>query len=102
MSEDYTVSEGKVVCPYCEHKFYPDDFVECGESAEWQCPECEKNFYMTWEWNPTFRAYQAPCLNGEPHNYAKMIGAPKEYFIGKVRCKYCDHEETNLELWKKL
>jgi len=95
-------SSDNVICPYCEHEFYPDDFTEYGDSAEWQCPKCEKNFYMNWDWSPNFYSYQAPCLNGGEHIFKKIIGAPKEHFIGKIRCQFCSLEKTDFDVWEKL
>jgi len=94
---------GEVICPYCEHQFYPDDFYDGhNSSCEWQCPECEKNFYMSWEWEPVFHSNQAPCLNDGEHDFRIIHGIPQEYFINRVRCSYCGEEKTDQTLWEKL
>ena len=34
-------------------------------------------------------------------DYQRMFGAPKEYFVGRYRCEYCDEEKVDEELNKK-
>ena len=81
-------------CPYCETMCnVPDDCYEQDEHFEKECPGCQKIFGFTISYIPHYSEYVVPCANGEPHNYKQISGAPKSYFVGKLRCTYCGDEK---------
>jgi hypothetical protein len=80
-------------CPYCEKEMRdPDDCYEEGVTYEHECPHCGKNFVFTISYHISYHPEQAPCLNGEEHDWKPIIGFPEEYFKNKFRCSYCDEE----------
>ena len=82
-------------CPYCEEEVnVPDECAEPNVPHEAECPHCGKNFIFYVEYYPSFVELKAPCLNGEPHDYQPICGAPAEYFVNKRRCSYCANEIT--------
>jgi len=92
----------KINCPYCGYKNDVDEPYDYIDGGEYQCSECEKNFWLIVEYDPFAHAYKADCLNGEPHNFRLIHGAPRKYFINKIRCKDCSHEEENPEIFVEL
>ena len=87
-------------CPYCEHDCgdYVDDCHEQDTEYEYQCPECNKNFIFTIEYEPNYSSSKADCLNGGEHDFKPIIGYPTEYFKNKVRCSMCGKEKIIDEL----
>ncbi len=83
-----------ITCPYCEHGFeYQGDGVGDGDYFEEECPECEKSFMVNAQYSVDYYSEKAPCLNGGEHKWEHMCGAPKEFFVGKYRCKWCNKEK---------
>lgn len=81
-------------CPHCETmNSVPDDCYETNTHFEKECSECKKVFGFTVEYSPVYTSYKVPCANGEPHKYKQIVGAPRHYFIGKLRCEYCGDEK---------
>jgi len=85
---------GEIDCPYCEANCGdPDEPSGEGEYEEWECAECDKRFMYYASYSIDYYSEKAPCLNGGEHKWEKIVGAPKEFFEGKYRCKYCQKEE---------
>src|SRR5207245_5289696 len=74
-----------------------DDGFACedGETNTYECPHCGKNFILTTSISINHDAYEAPCLNGVPHNMRPINGAPAAFFVRKTRCTCCGHTETD-------
>ena len=86
-------------CPYCETmNSVPDDCYEQDCHFEKECSSCEKTFGFTISYIPYYSEYKVPCANGESHDYKQIVGAPREYFIGKKRCSYCGDETQENKL----
>lgn len=87
----------QVDCPYCdsEQDVSNDDGFGYEEDRvyEFECRDCSKYFVFTTSFTINHDAEQAPCLNGEPHNFRQRHGAPVEYFVGRFQCSYCDLEK---------
>ncbi len=82
-------------CPYCDADLDdPDDCYKEDEAYEGHCPYCDKGFVFTLSYSVSYEATQAPCMNGEPHDWKEIHGSPKEYFENRRRCSYCDQEKT--------
>lgn len=81
-------------CPYCDAELAdPDD---CHEPTDYEheCPECGKSFKFEVEYERTYHAYKADCLNDGEHKWAQRVGAPAAYFVGKFRCEVCgEHQD---------
>lgn len=89
-----------VICPYCEEEceinhddgaFYKEDELE-----EMECSHCEKTFLVRTNITYYYEGEKCPCKNGEEHDWKDSRGYPKEHFIGKQRCSYCDEERDTL------
>ncbi len=82
-------------CPYCgaEHDYTNDEPFQQDETWDQECPSCEKSFRMRGWYTENYDTWKADCLNGAQHNFEQMAGYPKEWFIGKFRCKDCGKEE---------
>jgi len=87
----------QLTCPYCEKAVKPDDEQREEDTIyEKECEHCEKSFtYSIW-YDPIYSSEQAPCLNGEDHNFQPIKGFPKEYYAGKVRCSFCGEERETM------
>lgn len=87
----------KVDCPYCleEQDISHDDGFGTGdgETYQYECRDCEQYFIFTTSIIIDHEAEQAPCLNGSPHDFQPIHGAPAEYFIGRYRCSVCSEEK---------
>ncbi len=84
------------VCPYCGKEINADLSEYNRENEKYtydECPHCGKSFVFCVEWIKTVDTYKAPCLNGEPHNWEKIVGYPKEFYQNRRRCSYCDEEK---------
>ncbi len=83
-----------VDCPECEKEVeIPDEWRENNQVYEIEeCPHCGKAFQYEVEYNPSFRSWKTPCLNGETHNYQPIIGWPEEYYCNRRRCEWCGDE----------
>lgn len=80
-------------CPYCEKEIEPSsDQHQPDENHETECPHCGMTFIFTIEYYPSYTTHQVPCLNGEEHDYQKVIGWPEEYSANVRRCRWCDDE----------
>ena len=80
-------------CPHCNHfNDAPEDCHEQDEHYEKECENCEKVFGFTVCYYPSYSEYEVPCANGGEHDYQQIIGAPREYFIGRFRCSHCGDE----------
>jgi len=42
-----------------------------------------------------YESYEAPCMNGDPHDYSPTITAPK--WATKMRCSHCEKERPLTE-----
>lgn len=83
-------------CPYCNELQEPDNEEGYDQDVAYQqeCSHCLQNFLYTVSYMIVFSENVAPCLNGKPHDWKPIFGAPKEHFIGKYHCGYgCDAEE---------
>lgn len=88
-----------IECPYCEADCgIPDEHEDAGVSVQMECESCHKNFVYYAEYSVDYYSDKAPCLNGEEHKWEQIIGAPREYFIDRYRCKYCDEEKKLTEI----
>ena len=82
-----------IECPYCEKEIEePDECPDPSERYEHQCPECDKNFTFTIDYTKDFYPDKADCLNGVPHDYQPIKGAPDWWFKGKRRCSMCQNQ----------
>lgn len=82
-------------CPYCEEpqEYCNDDGFSQDEAWDEECTSCGKSYRLTGWYDECYNAHPADCLNGAPHNFKQIIGAPSEWFIGKFRCTACAKEE---------
>ena len=62
------------------------------EILQAQCPHCEKYFMVSSSMSWYVEGNKADCLNGGEHEWKQIIGAPREYFVGRQRCNNCDEE----------
>lgn len=84
-----------IECPYCEADCgTPDEHTDEGVYCEMQCPKCEKYFVYQCDYSVDYSSYKAPCLNDGEHDWDKMVGAPREFFEKKYRCKFCNEERV--------
>lgn len=93
-----------VECPYCGegNEINHDDgygYKE-GEVYIQTCLNCDKIFTYTTSISFYYDAQQAPCQNGEDHDYKPMKGYPEEYYAGRQRCSWCDKEILDEEVNK--
>ncbi len=83
-----------VSCPYCNHsqRVNHDDGFGYSEDEAHQmvCRECEKTFVFYTSVHFSYEAYQANCLNGSPHTYARTKTYPPQF--ARMRCDDCGHE----------
>lgn len=90
-----------ILCPYCgeEQQIDHDDGYGYAEDELYtqECRDCNKIFIYKTSITYYYEGMIAPCLNGGKHDWEQMVGAPREYFIGKFRCTYCDEEESRDE-----
>ena len=99
-------------CPYCEKDIeicHEDGYgYEEGEVYEQECCECCKIFGYTTMVTYSYKEFKLPCSNGEPHDLVDIVGSPKEFFVGKKRCKNCktiivvDKEANRLSMEKYM
>jgi hypothetical protein len=93
--------EREIECPYCNQwtELNHDDGYgyEEGETFNDECEHCSRVFVYTSSMTWYFDARQAPCKNAQPHDWQQIIGYPKEAFIGRFRCTFCDEEERRDE-----
>jgi DNA-directed RNA polymerase subunit RPC12/RpoP len=84
-----------IECPYCgaDQEINHDDGYgyEEGKTHEQECGDCGKNFAYTTSISFYYEAAKADCLNGLPHNMAKVIHYPV-LWPDWARCKDCGHE----------
>jgi hypothetical protein len=87
-----------VECPYCQKDVEVDHDDGAGyeeNTAHRQtCKECGKTFVFYTSRHFSYDAQVAPCLNNEEHDWQPINGFPKEVFVGRARCSYCDEEQT--------
>lgn len=82
-----------IECPYCNKDIdEPDECNETGITYQHECPACEKTFTFHIDYTKDFYPSQADCLNGAPHDWQPIRGAPDWYFKGKRRCSMCSEE----------
>jgi transcriptional regulator NrdR family protein len=80
-------------CPYCDAEVTPsEDCREQETNIEKQCDVCERTFLYQIVYMPNYTAWQAPCLNGQAHDYRPIVGAPAEYYRRRRRCFHCADE----------
>jgi hypothetical protein len=94
-----------VNCPYCdaEVEINHDDgygYTE-GEIYTQECSFCDKTFTYTTYTYFCYDAEQAPCQNGEEHDFKPIKGYPEEYYVGKQRCSWCGEETIDIEANKE-
>lgn len=86
-------------CPYChkDQEINTDDGygLDDGGTFNQECGDCGKTFIFTTTITVSHEAYEAPCLNGAPHNMQPIKGVPAAFFVGKTRCTCCGLEETD-------
>lgn len=77
-------------CPYCGKDLCePGDCREMERNYEWECGYCGKVFQFSVDYTINFYTKKADCLNGDPHDYRKIVGAPDWWFKDKRRCSMC-------------
>lgn len=82
-----------IECPYCDAEIEePDECPDPSTTYEHECPECGKTFIFTVDYTKDFYPETADCLNGAPHDYQPIHGAPDWWFKDKRRCSMCRHE----------
>ncbi|MDP4224859.1 MAG: hypothetical protein Q8910_00615 [Bacteroidota bacterium] len=103
-----------VDCPYCgvgQEINHDDGYgYEEGEVYTQECSDCGKTFTYITEISFYYEAEQAPCQNGEDHNWQPIKGCPEEYYAGKKRCSWCCEEIVDREVndaamkkyWEKM
>lgn len=104
MTEEKTIDEmdydsvDNITCPYCGWKdegsweVRRDKFD--GDLGVQECEKCEKQFTASRYVSVSYTSSPAPCLNSAAdHDWKQMIGAPKEYFEGRKRCRVCSEEK---------
>ncbi len=95
------MSYSDVDCPYCGkgNDINHDDGYgyEEGELFEQECGDCGKTFAYSSSMSWNHEAFEAPCLNGEPHKWKQCGGYPAEAFIGRFECPDCGKEERRDE-----
>ena len=78
-------------CPYCDEEVTINHDDGCGyeenEIHEQRCIHCNKTFAFTTQISYVYEAYEAPCLNGEPHEYEETKTYPRCF--RHLKCKYC-------------
>jgi len=86
-------------CPYCEHyNEEPDECYEQDNTYFCTCENCDKVFGFNFQYYKSYDTFITPCQNEDEtgkaieHKWNKIIGFPKDCFIGKYRCEYCDEE----------
>jgi len=88
-----------VQCPYCNswQEINHDDGVgyEEDEIHSQDCRDCDKTFAFRTEISLDYESYEAPCMNGDPHDYSPTITAPK--WATKMRCSHCEKERPLTE-----
>ncbi len=88
MNDDYE-------CPYCnaEHEYTGDPLGD-DETTEVQCEQCEKFFIVRGCITVSYDAYQADCLNGNPHPMRDCMRYPR-VIHGECerRCDTCGKTE---------
>jgi uncharacterized Zn-finger protein len=81
-----------VQCPYCkkEVEVCHDDGQGYQEDVAHQqeCSLCDKRFVFYTTIVHYYEAHEAPCLNGEGHDWTPIVSTLK----GRERCSYCDEE----------
>ena len=94
-----------IECPYCGNwqEIKHDDGYGYSEDELYfqECGDCGKEFGYYTTISYYYEPKEIPCKNGGGHSYKQMFGAPKEYFVGRYRCEYCDEEKVDEELNKK-
>jgi uncharacterized Zn-finger protein len=94
--------EKNVQCPYCEQwqEINHDDNYDENEIYEQKCKFCDNIFFYTMSFSIDYRVMQAPCKNGEPHDWKPLRGWPEEYYRGIERCSYCGEKRSTKEKTK--
>ncbi len=96
------MSYSDVDCPYCGkgNDINHDDGYgyEEGELFSQECGDCGKTFAYSASMSWNHEAFEAPCLNGEPHKWKQCSGYPEEAFIGRFECPDCGREEKRDEV----
>jgi len=94
-----------VECPYCgkwQEINHDDGYgYEEGKIFTQECRDCEKTFTYTTSISYYYDAEKAPCQNGAPHDFQSINGFPKEIFVGKSRCVWCNELHIDEEKNKK-
>lgn len=104
-----------IECPYCGHwqDIDHDDGYgyEEGRTYNQECGKCGLTFIYYTSMHFSYEPQKAPCLNGEPHDFQQIVGAPREHFIGRFACSGCGKKERRdeegrrralAELYKKI
>ena len=88
-------------CPYCgklQEICHDDGYgYDEGDHYNQECGDCGKTFLYETKLSIDHETFQAPCLNGEPHDFRPIQGHPELLFLGKFRCSYCKEEKIDLE-----
>lgn len=84
-------------CPYCDYELEdPDDAYQEDRTYQECCPDCKMNFTFTLCYRVHYSSYEAPCLNGSPHEFKPISGSPHEYYKNRMRCIHCEKEVTTV------
>ncbi len=84
-------------CPYCGTGVdicHDDGYgYDEGEAHEQDCPHCERTFVYRTTIHFHYDAIEAPCKNGDPHQFKPFTRHGWPQPVEMLRCKVCDHEE---------
>ena len=102
-----------VDCPYCGHENDMSDALCDGlgsdNTLDWECSECEKEFEVLVEFEPSFSAskieYVTCSLCNKPtrdiYEKGRIVPFPKKY-EGMKLCSKCFHKGIGEEIEKEM
>lgn len=96
----------EITCPYCEaENEEPVDCYDPNEIYTYECGNCEKTFCYTIDFTINYYEHEAPCQNGEEHNWRdNLIGNIHliEYYDLSRDCLDCGKKERKPKKRKEL
>lgn len=90
MDTNYTK---ELICPYCNYEYSDSwEYQDAQDKdVQTQCPECEKNFIYSTDYDITFSSYKCDCLNGGEHIWRKPQNLWEDVWV--QTCKTCNITE---------